>query len=309
VPAPEPKRRVTRSSTKAGTASVEGPTVGSSKAEHAKPKKERVSKSKRSTSKKDAKSEAAPPSEQPAADTTLTPHNVTTLTITHAVMKKPLQCHQYTPKSTPSETSPILIFTHGAGGTLSTDAVVNFCTGFSTSLSILALQGSMNLKVRTKSFHACIDKMRSKDEGSTKSLLLGGRSMGARAAVIAATEYLKEPDNQGEKLSMRLVLVSYPLQGPKDVRDQILLDLPESVSVLFVIGERDAMCPLGLLNATRAQMTAKSQLVVVKGTDHGMHVKPASLEKELGEETGRVASEWVEGRLEEDMVYIGEQKG
>jgi predicted alpha/beta-hydrolase family hydrolase len=231
---------------------------------------------------------------------------MTTLAITNDLVKKPIQCHQYTPKVIPSDTAPTVVFTHGAGGTLSADAVVNFCTGFSTSFPVLAFQGSMNLKARTKSFHACMEELRSKDEESMKSLVLGGRSMGARAAVIATSELLEESDEEGEELSMRLVLVSYPLQGPKDVRDQILLDLPEGVSVLFIIGDQDAMCPIDLLNETREKMKAKSQLVVVKGADHGMHVKPARLEKELGEDAGRLAATWVEGRMEEDVLYIGE---
>jgi pimeloyl-ACP methyl ester carboxylesterase len=84
------------------------------------------------------------------------------------------------------------------------------------------------------------------------------------------------------------------------VRDQILLDLPESVGVLFIIGDKDATCPLDLLNETRSKMKAKSQLVVVRGADHGMHVKPAKLEKEAGEETGIVAAQWADGKMKED---------
>jgi predicted alpha/beta-hydrolase family hydrolase len=297
---------VTRSSTRANTVAAQDSRSGSSRAENDAAKKERIPITKRPLSKKDTKRAEEAPDEQPAANIAPTPLNFTDLTITHADVKKPIQCHQYTPKTTPSDTSPTLIFTHGAGGTLSADAVVHFCTGFSTSLPVLAFQGSMNLKARTKSFHACIEELRSKDEESMKSLVLGGRSMGARAAVIAASEFLEESDEEGERLSVRLVLVSYPLQGPKDVRDQILLDLPEGVSVLFIIGDKDTMCPLDLLNETREKMKVMSQLVVVKGADHGMHVKPARLEKELGEDAGRLAATWVERRMEEDVVYIGE---
>jgi predicted alpha/beta-hydrolase family hydrolase len=124
--------------------------------------------------------------------------------------------------------------------------------------------------------------------------------MGARAAVMAATE-------DDEKV-VELVLVSYPLKGPKDdIRDQILKDLPASIRVLFVIGDRDAMCPLDMLDEVRKKMKAKSQLVVVRGADHGMHVKPASMEKEYGEETGRIAAEWISGNVKEEVVYIGEE--
>jgi predicted alpha/beta-hydrolase family hydrolase len=308
APTPEPKRRVTRSSTKAETATTRSTTLKPSEADYETPNKKRVQKSKKLSSKNNTKQEKEAPDEQTGANTALTPLNVTNLTITHPDVKKPIQCHQYTPKTTPSDISPTLIFTHGAGGTLSAEAVVNFRTGFSTSLPVLAFQGSMNLKARTKSFHVCIEELRSKYEESMKSLVLGGRSMGARAAAIAASEFLEESDDEGKDLSVRLVLISYPLQGPKDVRDQILLDLPGDVSVLFIIGDKDAMCPLDLLNETREKMSAKSQLVLVKGADHGMHVKPAKLEQRIGEETGRLAATWVDGGLEEDVVYIGGQE-
>ncbi|KAF1974562.1 hypothetical protein BU23DRAFT_385913, partial [Bimuria novae-zelandiae CBS 107.79] len=181
---------------------------------------------------------------------------------------------------------PTLIFTHGAGGTLSAPAVVHFCTGFSTRGPILAFHGSMNLSARVKGFHACISHLSSPN---SDPLLLGGRSMGARAAVIAATEVLAS--NPSREVS--LVLASYPLKGPRnDIRDQILLDLPASVRVLFVIGEKDAMCPLDLLEETRQKMAAGSKLVVVRGADHGMHVKPVAEEKRVGEEAGRMVVEW-----------------
>ncbi|KAG9196046.1 hypothetical protein G6011_01167 [Alternaria panax] len=244
-----------------------------------------------------------------------TPWNVTTLTLTDDTVKKPIQCHQYAPYS------PTLIFTHGAGGTLSVEAVVNFCTGFCSTLPVLAFQGSMNLKARTQQFRACKAKLYNVHEGRRKSkagdgmrerkhrVLLGGRSMGARAAVIAASEDLVEQDDERDEVRVWLVLVSYPLQGPKgDVRDQILLHLPKMASVLFVVGDEDAMCPLELLDETKSEMMATSQLVVVRGADHGMNVKPASMTKELEEEAGRVAARWVEDGLKEDVTYIGEER-
>lgn len=123
--------------------------------------------------------------------------------------------------------------------------------------------------------------------------------MGARAAVIAAAELLRERKAN----SARLVLVSYPLQGPKDVRDQILLDLPKETEVLFIVGDRDAMCPLDLLEEVRSKMVCKSRVVVVKGADHGMTVRPQSKTKEIGEETGRMAASI---GYDGETLYIGE---
>lgn len=127
--------------------------------------------------------------------------------------------------------------------------------------------------------------------------------MGARAAVIAGTEALSNSDKQR---ALSLVLVSYPLRGPKnDIRDKILLDLPASARVLFIIGEKDAMCPLDLLKQTRTKMAAGSRLVVVRGADHGMHVRPAAEEKRVGEETGSLAAAWADGEEGEKDIYIG----
>lgn len=310
---PEPKRRITRSSNKADIIAAQDRTNNPPKAESTTSKKSRVQKRK-----EPSPTNATPEvDEAPVEDDGPAPQVITTRTITHELVKKSIQCHQYTPSSLNS--SPTLIFTHGAGGTLSADAVVNFCTGFSKYLPVLAFQGSMNLKARTKSFHACIEEIYTGQETAQKSklkgqiknkrMLLGGRSMGARAAVIAASEHLAEQDHEQEDMSIQLILVSYPLQGPKDdLRDQILFDLPESISVLFIIGDKDAMCPNDLLNETRSKMVAKSQVVVVRDADHGMNIKPASATKEVGESTGRVAAWWVEGDLKGDVQYIGKQE-
>ncbi|OAL02439.1 hypothetical protein IQ06DRAFT_116573 [Phaeosphaeriaceae sp. SRC1lsM3a] len=246
----------------------------------------------KSSKDKDRKAQTKSPA-QPTH--TVSSANFEYISITSDLIKNPVQCHSY---SGP-DTSSTLIFTHGAGGDCSATAVVNFCTGFSTTFPILAFQGSMNLASRVKGFHACIEHL----GGDQRSLVLGGRSMGARAAVMAASEVLAK-DN---KEDVALILASYPLQGPKDVRDQILLDLPASVRVLFVIGDRDAMCPLDLLDGVRKKMKSKNQLVVVRTADHGMHVKPAKMEKEIGEQTGRVAAEWVAGQVRDDVTYIGEE--
>jgi dienelactone hydrolase len=124
--------------------------------------------------------------------------------------------------------------------------------------------------------------------------------MGARAAVIAATEHL----GSSSSTDVKLVLASYPLKGPKDTRDQILLDLPPNVDVLFVVGDKDAMCPLDMLDGVRKKMAAKSKLVVVKGVDHGMHGGGKRKENKVGELAGMKACEWVCGKMDKELVEI-----
>jgi predicted alpha/beta-hydrolase family hydrolase len=175
----------------------------------------------------------------------------------------------------------------------------------------------MNLASRVKGFQACISHLDSeilnwtkkrptKDEETNgdngeRRLLLGGRSMGSRAAVMAALDHITNIDAEAENAKdenkavvVDLVLCSYPLQGPKAIRDQILLDLPSTANVLFIIGSRDAMCPLDLLAGVRKKMRAQSWLLVVEGMDHGMHGRG---KEELGVRAGKAAAEWVRGEL------------
>lgn len=144
---------------------------------------------------------------------------------------------------------PCLIFTHGAGGGLNNPATKDFAVGFAHLGPVVGFQGTMNLQSRVKTFNAVTEHLQ-------WSGALGGRSMGARAAVMARTEETKA-----------LVLVSYPLIGGKrgDVRDRILLGLPSDVDVLFVIGADDNMCPKGQLDEVVGKMKARTWMVQVEG--------------------------------------------
>lgn len=184
--------------------------------------------------------------------------------------KAPIHCVLTTKEATEAAASPALIFTHGAGGTLKSDGIANFVHGFGQCKPIFCFQGNMNLKSRSKMFSAVV-------EHQSFSQCLGGRSMGARAAVIAATD-----------LTTCLVLVSYPLQTDKEVRDQILLDIPAHVKVIFVSGDNDSMCDLQLLRDVRARMKCSSWQVTVQDADHGMNVKPKVGTEAVGKRLARL---------------------
>jgi predicted alpha/beta-hydrolase family hydrolase len=301
---PESNKRVTRSSTKQGLS-----TIPDSAAADSQPQKNTL-KSKNKSERKDVK--YGDKEEEEEDKDSASPYS--TFSIHSDLTKTPVQCHIYrSPTQHQPTLEPTLIFTHGAGGTLSAPAVTRFCTGYASALPVLAFQGSANLGARVKAFRACHAYFRSQQAGGEdragRDVLFGGRSMGARAAAMAAAELMGSDGGGegGEKMKVRLVLVSYPLVGPKgELRDGILLYLSDEVDVLFVSGDRDAMCPLSRLEEVRGKMAAKSRLVVVRGADHGMHTRPAGLEKEVGEETGRRAAEWVMGEMGEDELYVGE---
>ncbi|KAL8852526.1 MAG: hypothetical protein Q9221_002650 [Calogaya cf. arnoldii] len=189
---------------------------------------------------------------------------------------KPIPCIFSNKPSSPRITPEIsLVLTHGAGGTLTSPAIANFSNGFSRQMSILCFQGNSNLGSRTRMFSAVIDDQKT-------PFNLGGRSMGARAAVMAAT-----------KETQRLVLVSYPLHTGSQLRDQILLDIDPAVEVIFVSGDRDTMCDLTRLEEVRSKMQCRTWRLVVEGADHGMDVKPKRFSEAVGVKTGEVVAEWI----------------
>ena len=188
---------------------------------------------------------------------------------------------------------PALIFTHGAGGTITSDAVANFSHGFSSVLPILCFQGNINLKSRVGMFETII-------EDRKFSTCLGGRSMGARAAVMAAT-----------KDTAQLVLVSYPLQNAKELRDQILLRLPSTTEVAFVVGGMDSMCDVEKLENVRSKMRCKTWRIVVEDADHGMNVKSKVGTRWIGQTVGELIARWLIGhddRREGKISWNAEQE-
>ena len=99
--------------------------------------------------------------------------------------------------------------------------------------------------------------------------ILIGKSMGGRVGCHAALE---------EKVD-GLVCLGYPLCAMGDrtkLRDEVLRAL--TTPILFVQGTRDSLCPLGLLESVRAEMTARNFLHIVDGGDHSLRVPKRQLQ-------------------------------
>jgi len=184
---------------------------------------------------------------------------------------------------TADRTQLALIFTHGAGGSLTNSASIEFANGFAEASPIVSFQGTMNLASRVKSFHAVAEQEKF-DQA------LGGRSMGARAASIAATQ-------DGRKTNA-VVLVSFPLVGGKknESREQILMHLPSHVDALFFVGSNDTQCGLSHLRGVVDRMAARSWICEVSGADHGMSWKWKGSVDEMRRKTGAIAAEWLKER-------------
>ena len=189
-----------------------------------------------------------------------------------------------------------LIFTHGVEAGMGSPKTRDFAQGFATVSPIVCFQGNRSLEARIRAFHKVV-------EHEASSSALGGRSMGARAAILTALE------QKGNK-QVALVLVSYPLYAGHDGhireyerRERILLDLPASVDVLFIIGSEDPQGRLQDLAHIRMQLKARSWLVEVVGADHGMEIGSELGSRSMRIMSGVVAAEWLRKRDETKCYY------
>ena len=128
---------------------------------------------------------------------------------------------------------------------------------------------------------------RTRKEIQPKTLLIGGRSMGGRAASMLAAEGF-ECD--------ALLLLAYPLHPPgqpEKLRDAHLPAI--RVPVICFNGTRDALCRRDLMEAALKTVKTRWEMRWLEGADHSFHV-PKSSGRTDGEvliEIGNFAEAWV----------------
>jgi predicted alpha/beta-hydrolase family hydrolase len=127
---------------------------------------------------------------------------------------------------------------------------------------------------------------RAREELNPKILIIGGRSMGGRAASMLAADGFE---------CAGLLLLAYPLHPagqPEKLRDAHLAAI--KVPVLCINGTRDALCTPALMEAALTTVTADWKMHWIDGADHSFHVLKSSgrTDSEVFEEIGTVAREW-----------------
>jgi dienelactone hydrolase len=175
---------------------------------------------------------------------------------------------------------PLMLWTHGAGGGLNDDATQGFANGFAELAPIVVHEAQSNLEHRV----ACYKAMTEHEGYAT---YIGGRSMGSRTAATLATN---NPETKA------VVLVSYPLFNNGECREQIMLDLPARLDVLFILGSKDPMNPCKKFEEVRARMKARSWVCIVQGAAHMMDMVHDHATKDMRRQSGRVAAEWLQNR-------------
>jgi len=128
---------------------------------------------------------------------------------------------------------------------------------------------------------------RARDEVNPVRLIIGGRSMGGRAASMLAAEGF---DCAG------LLLLAYPLHPagkPEQLRDAHLSQI--EVPTLCVNGTRDALCRRDLMEKVVHRLSDAWTMHWLEGADHSFHVLKSSgrTDVQVLNEIGEVSSAWL----------------
>lgn len=137
-------------------------------------------------------------------------------------------------------------------------------------------------------FSAVVDRVRSELE--PKKLIIGGRSMGGRAAAMMAADGY---DCDG------LLLYAYPLHPagqPAKLRDAHLPSI--KVPVLCFNGTRDALCTPSLMELALQPVTTDWTMHWIDGADHSFHVLKSSgrTDAEVMDEIASASRSWIAQR-------------
>ena len=138
----------------------------------------------------------------------------------------------------------------------------------------------------TNTFSAVVAHARA-ELGQPRPLIIGGRSMGGRAASMLASEGF---DADG------LLLLAYPLHPPgqpEKLRDAHLPSI--TMPVLAFSGTRDPFVSRDLMERTLAKVTAPWEMQWVDGADHSFHMTKASgtTDAEVMVRVGEQSRAWV----------------
>jgi uncharacterized protein len=130
---------------------------------------------------------------------------------------------------------------------------------------------------------------RTREEIGPKTLIIGGRSMGGRAASMLAADGFTCDG---------LLLLAYPLHPagkPEQLRDAHLSAI--RVPVLCVNGTRDALCRRDLMETALESVKTRWDMRWIEGADHSFHVLKSSgrTDSQILDEIGDIARSWVGG--------------
>jgi predicted alpha/beta-hydrolase family hydrolase len=191
--------------------------------------------------------------------------------------------------------APVFVCAHGAGGNLADRGVVK-------TTQVMRARGMhtvrFNFAYRERKIGrpdpmpqliACVDAVvrKVRDELHPDHVIIGGRSMGGRAASVLAS--------QGYSCD-GLLLLAYPLHPPGRPQQLRSAHLPAiSIPVLCINGTRDEFCTPALMKDVLTTVGQNWQMHWVDGADHSFHVLKSSgrSDDDVMREIGGVVAAWL----------------
>ena len=189
----------------------------------------------------------------------------------------------------------VFVCAHGAGGNMNDHGILQTAHALrERGLSVVRFNflykekksGRPDPMPRLKEcFSAVVARVR--QELKPLTLIIGGRSMGGRAASMLAAEGF-ECDG--------LLLLAYPLHPPgkpEQLRDAHLPAI--KVPVICFNGTRDPFCTPSLMDEVLKRVTTDWEMHWVEGADHSFHVLKSSgkTDAQVLAEIGDAAQAWV----------------
>jgi predicted alpha/beta-hydrolase family hydrolase len=195
------------------------------------------------------------------------------------------------------ERAPVFISAHGAGGQMNDRSMLGLSRLFrDRGLGVVRFnflyraRGSGRpdpMPQLIECFDAVIARVRAEIDPDV--LILGGRSMGGRAASVLASE---RPVCDG------LLLLAYPLHPPGQTHKLRTAHLPAiHVPVLCFNGTRDPFCDRALMDETLAGLGKNWRMCWLEGADHSFHVLKSSgrTDRDVLAEVGDETQRWLAG--------------
>jgi predicted alpha/beta-hydrolase family hydrolase len=201
----------------------------------------------------------------------------------------------YVPAASGSDAA-VFVCAHGAGGSMSDRGVLATAAAMrSQGIGVVRFNFLYKEKKSGRpdpmpKLMATVDAVvdRARTELRPQRLIIGGRSMGGRAAsMLAADGYSADG----------LLLLAYPLHPagqPEKLRDAHLPKI--RMPVLGFSGTRDPLCTRSLMERALTSVMAPWDMQWIEGADHSFHVLKSSgrTDADVMDEIGRSTRQWMD---------------
>ena len=189
----------------------------------------------------------------------------------------------------------VFVCAHGAGGSMSDRSMLDLSETY-RSIGLHVVRFNFFYKARGSGgpdpmprLIECFSEVvaRARKETKTDSLIIGGRSMGGRAASMMAADGFD---------CDRLLLLAYPLHPPgqpEKLRDEHLARI--KVPTLCFNGTRDSFCTPEIMKKVVSKLGKNFTMHWIEGADHGFKVPKSSgrTQSDVLEEVKSATEEWL----------------